>query len=218
MAPALTSTGVTCILAQSGSVRVNPATAKLGEDATFTFTPAPGEAIAVVTWSKKLDTPTLAPRKAYVNETEYAIFACLLPDVPTHIINITWIKDGDVLDVTDTEKYPQSETTLVIRGVNKMDEGDYQCRAENAAYSGYEGKLSNTGTLSVATQPELTIQQSQKREHCPGSDTDLVVGMTFLGIFIGIVLSSVVFAILLKTRTSSSKSKDHENTGPRSDL
>ncbi|XP_033119883.1 uncharacterized protein LOC117119170 [Anneissia japonica] len=60
-------------------------------------------------------------------------------------------------------------------------------------------------------EPEVTIQQSQKREHCPGSDTGLVVGMTFLGIVIGIVLSSVVFANILKT--SSSKSSEEAQTG-----
>ncbi|XP_033097593.1 hemicentin-1-like [Anneissia japonica] len=90
------------------------------------------------------------PTEKYVSPKDFAIFTCPSPDgVPTPI-TITWIKDGGVLDVSDTEKYPQSDTILEIRKVNENDEGDYQCKAENAAFSGDEGKLSNNGTLSVA--------------------------------------------------------------------
>ncbi|XP_033100823.1 protogenin A-like isoform X2 [Anneissia japonica] len=96
-----------------------------------------------------LDAPTLMPKEKSVIINTTATFLCPLPDgVPTPII-ITWIKNGGVLNVSDTEKYPQSDTTLEISGVNEMDEGDYQCQTENSAYSGDEGKLSNTGTLSL---------------------------------------------------------------------
>ncbi|XP_033096372.1 carcinoembryonic antigen-related cell adhesion molecule 1-like [Anneissia japonica] len=100
-----------------------------------------------------LKAPVLEPKEKHVNENENATFTCPLPDgVPTPI-TITWIKDGTVLDVSDTKKYPQSDTTLEISRVNYKDTGDYQCRAENAAYSGDEGKLSdNTGTLSLVNR------------------------------------------------------------------
>ncbi|XP_033100703.1 carcinoembryonic antigen-related cell adhesion molecule 7-like [Anneissia japonica] len=280
------------ILPQSRILRVNPATAKLGEDAliTYTFTPEPGDDFDYLVWFESdadgviqgvagniinnipgnpppnprynlsdngsliiynvevedtgyyllrvilaisdqepwvdvfstltvfyIETPLLEPQEKTVNENESAIFLCPLPDgVPTPI-TITWIKDGGALNVSDTEKYPQLDTTLEIIRVNEMDEGDYQCRAENEAYSGDEGKLSNTGTLSVFHQPKPTTHHSQKIE--PGSDTDLLVGITFLGIVIGIVLSSSVFVFLWwKTRTSSSNKYTTYNTKQKTDI
>ncbi|XP_033100826.1 uncharacterized protein LOC117104236 isoform X2 [Anneissia japonica] len=281
------------ILAQSGSVTVDPATAKLGENATmtFTFTPSPGKALLYVSWFKSnadgvqgdsiinnilgnpqpndryslnsngyliisdvmkadtdyylckltvsdgsnadglstltvyyLETPTLEPTNIYVNETEKnAMFTCPFPDgVPTPI-DILWIKDDSVLCVSNTEKYPQSDTTLEISKVNEMDEGDYQCRAENAAYNGNEGKLSNKGTLSLfrptspsttsiasiassfSIVPSLTSVASISTtvpQKYTSSNTNLLVGLTFLSFLLRVLLSSIIFVVLGKMRNS----------------
>ncbi|XP_033100835.1 hemicentin-1-like isoform X2 [Anneissia japonica] len=267
---------------------VDPATAKLGEDAmmVYTFTPATGESLDYVSWFKSdaagregnviitnrprsgttelngryslsdngsliirnvvvenagyylcrattspygetadgfsnltvyyLETPMLSPTEIYVNGKKSTTFTCPFPDgVPTPI-TITWIKDDSVLDVSDTEKYPQSDTTLEISRVNKMDEGDYQCRAENAAYNKDEGKLSNIGTLSLFASPSTTSIGSSFSvvpsltsiasisatvpQECSGSNTGLLVGLTFLSFFLGVLLSSSISVVLGKIR------------------
>ncbi|XP_033107484.1 uncharacterized protein LOC117109322, partial [Anneissia japonica] len=103
-----------------------------------------------------------------------------------------------------------------------MDEGDYQCRTENAAYNGNEGKLSNKGTLSLfsltSTSTSLassfTIVTSSTSVSsiavtvplkCSDSDAGLLVGMTFLGFFFGILLSLSIFCVLRKMRNSKAQ-------------
>ncbi|XP_033100838.1 limbic system-associated membrane protein-like [Anneissia japonica] len=104
-----------------------------------------------------IEKPDFKPDYQTVSEGGTAIFICTLPNGFPTPITITWIKDGSVCDVSDTEKYPQSDTIFEISSVNKTDEGRYQCRAENAEYSGDEGKLSNTGKLSVNYKPEFSL-------------------------------------------------------------
>ncbi|XP_033097905.1 adhesion G-protein coupled receptor G6-like [Anneissia japonica] len=104
-----------------------------------------------------IETPHLVPKQRSVNENETMAFTCPLPDGFPTPINITWIKDCSILGVSDSEKYPQSNTTLEISRVNKMDEGDYQCRMENAAYIGDEGKLSNKGTMLLLNSSQTKV-------------------------------------------------------------
>ncbi|XP_033122567.1 protogenin A-like [Anneissia japonica] len=174
-----------------------------------------------------LDTPILEPKQEIFNENSIAKFTCTLPDgVPTPITT-TWVKDGGVLNVCDTKKYPQSDTSLEISGVNEMDEGDYQCRAENAAYSGDEGKLSNKGTLlmfrptSTSRAPVSSLSGTDvllathwtsvagisktEQQKSSNFNTSLVAGTTFLGFFMGILLSSFVCVILWKLRNSKAQ-------------
>ncbi|XP_071958621.1 neural cell adhesion molecule 1-like [Antedon mediterranea] len=113
-----------------------------------------------------LEEPVLNPTELSVNATETVTFTCSnLIGVPT--ITVTWIKDGNELGVFDTDKYPSSDATLTINDVDEEDEGDYQCRAENAAYSGTDGKLSNTATLSIALTTTSSIpSKSTTRRFC----------------------------------------------------
>ncbi|XP_033125044.1 hemicentin-1-like isoform X2 [Anneissia japonica] len=285
---ALASSAVPGMCARPSTVTVQPATAKLNEDALITYaftTTLPGENVAGETWVKcdadgvlqgdpiitnlfnreprgrysispdgyliisnvkvndtgyylcrvttssgdnangfskltvhYLDTPNLEPKGNILNENEIATFTCNVSDgVPTPI-TITWIKDGGVLCVSNTEKYPQSDTTLEISRVSEVDEGDYQCRVENVAYSGDEGKLSNKGTLLLLrpTSPSTTLVSSPSgttsisktglpQKLSSSYYTVLVAGMTFVGFFMGILLSSIVCGVLWKMRNSKAQ-------------
>ncbi|XP_071958664.1 protein amalgam-like [Antedon mediterranea] len=96
-----------------------------------------------------LNNPVLEPQELSVMVNETAMFTCSsLDGVPTPI-TVTWCKGDVILNTADTDKYSYSDSALIINKVNVSDEGDYQCRAENAAYRGMQGKLSNTASLKL---------------------------------------------------------------------
>ncbi|XP_071958726.1 protein sax-3-like [Antedon mediterranea] len=147
-----------------------------------------------------LEVPDLKPVELHATLNETATFICSeLEGLPTPI-TITWIKDDNPLGVPNTDKYPTSDATLTINDVDERDEGAYQCRAENAAYIGEEGKLSNTATLSIVLSTEVP-----KRENDCNSTG--LVGMTFVGVLIGFIICLLVVVIISKIRKSQAQVK-----------
>ncbi|XP_033095629.1 uncharacterized protein LOC117100164 [Anneissia japonica] len=114
----------------------------------------------------------------------------------------------------------------------KWTKGTTKYRTEIAAYNGNEGKLCNKGTLSLfsLTSPSTSLASSftivtsstsvssiaaTVPLECSDSDAGLLVGMTFLGFFLGILLSLSIFCDLRKMRNSKAQvieasSRDYE--------
>ncbi|XP_071957513.1 V-set and immunoglobulin domain-containing protein 1-like [Antedon mediterranea] len=163
-----------------------------------------------------LETPVLKSDtlSAMINDT--ATFTCTqLIGEPTQII-VRWTKENIALDISDTDKYPSSDATLIINKVDEMDEGSYRCVAENAAYNGNEGKPSNLLELSVAltttssTSSRSTTQVPKSGEGVCNS-TGLVVGMTFVGVLIGFIICLIVVFIIRKIEKSKSQAPTSTN-------
>ncbi|XP_071958723.1 uncharacterized protein [Antedon mediterranea] len=144
-----------------------------------------------------------------INDT--ATFTCTQLIGEPKSITVRWTKNDATLDISDIDKYPSSDATLIINQVDEMDDGSYRCVAENAAYSGDEGKPSNPLILSVAlTTPSSTSSRSTTQ--VPNSEdvctsTGLVVGMTFVGVLIGFILCLIVVFIISKIRKTKSQVK-----------
>ncbi|XP_077173991.1 immunoglobulin superfamily DCC subclass member 3 [Paroedura picta] len=62
-----------------------------------------------------------------------AIFTCLAQGEPPP--QITWLKNGQILEPTDHIKLKNNNSTLTIYGISQGDEAIYQCIAENSAGS-----------------------------------------------------------------------------------
>ncbi|KAJ6662863.1 hypothetical protein lerEdw1_011067, partial [Lerista edwardsae] len=62
-----------------------------------------------------------------------AIFTCLAQGEPPP--QITWLKNGQILEPTDHVKLKNNNSTLTIYGISQADEAIYQCIAENTAGS-----------------------------------------------------------------------------------
>ncbi|XP_042712513.2 immunoglobulin superfamily DCC subclass member 3 isoform X3 [Chrysemys picta bellii] len=62
-----------------------------------------------------------------------AIFTCLAQGEPSP--QITWLKNGQILEPTDHIKLKNNNSTLTIYGISQEDEAIYQCIAENSAGS-----------------------------------------------------------------------------------
>ncbi|XP_048338034.1 immunoglobulin superfamily DCC subclass member 3-like [Sphaerodactylus townsendi] len=62
-----------------------------------------------------------------------AIFTCLAQGEPTP--QITWLKNGQILEPTDHIKLKNNNSSLTISGISQGDEAIYQCIAENSAGS-----------------------------------------------------------------------------------
>ncbi|XP_019359520.1 PREDICTED: immunoglobulin superfamily DCC subclass member 3 [Gavialis gangeticus] len=62
-----------------------------------------------------------------------AIFTCLAQGEPPP--QITWLKNGQILEPGDHVKLKNNNSTLTIYGISQMDEAIYQCIAENSAGS-----------------------------------------------------------------------------------
>ncbi|XP_071958922.1 cell adhesion molecule 1-like isoform X2 [Antedon mediterranea] len=165
-----------------------------------------------------LDTPVVTPAQLSAKMDETAEFSTVPVGFPTPI-TITWIKDDVILDVSDMKKYPNSDATLTINNVNETDAGVYKCRVENAAYMGEEGKLSNTVKLITVAEFTTTSISSKSTIKGPKSEgvcnsTGLVVGMTFVGVFIGFILCLLVgFIIIRKSNPKVPTSKNTNQSG-----
>ncbi|XP_060611595.2 immunoglobulin superfamily DCC subclass member 3 isoform X1 [Anolis sagrei] len=62
-----------------------------------------------------------------------AIFTCLAQGEPPP--QITWLKNGQILETTEHIKLKNNNSTLTISSINQADEAIYQCIAENSAGS-----------------------------------------------------------------------------------
>ncbi|NXA36137.1 IGDC3 protein, partial [Eudromia elegans] len=62
-----------------------------------------------------------------------AIFTCVAQGEPPP--QITWLKNGQILETSDHIKLKNNNSTLSIHGINAADEAIYQCVAENSAGS-----------------------------------------------------------------------------------
>uniref|UniRef100_A0A8D0GWY7 Immunoglobulin superfamily DCC subclass member 3 n=1 Tax=Sphenodon punctatus TaxID=8508 RepID=A0A8D0GWY7_SPHPU len=71
-----------------------------------------------------------------------AIFTCLAQGEPPP--QITWVKNGQILEPTNHVKLKNNNSTLTIYGISQEDEAIYQCIAENSA-----GSTQATARLTV---------------------------------------------------------------------
>ncbi|XP_069654690.1 immunoglobulin superfamily DCC subclass member 3 [Haliaeetus albicilla] len=62
-----------------------------------------------------------------------AIFTCVAQGEPPP--QITWLRNGQILETSDHIKLKNNNSTLSIYGINQADEAIYQCIAENSAGS-----------------------------------------------------------------------------------
>ncbi|KAJ7408475.1 immunoglobulin superfamily DCC subclass member 3 [Willisornis vidua] len=62
-----------------------------------------------------------------------AIFTCVAQGEPPP--QITWLRNGQILETSDHIKLKNNNSTLSIYGINQTDEAIYQCLAENSAGS-----------------------------------------------------------------------------------
>ncbi|XP_041083010.1 immunoglobulin superfamily DCC subclass member 3-like [Polyodon spathula] len=62
-----------------------------------------------------------------------AIFTCVAQGEPTP--QLTWLKNGQILETNDNVKLRNNNSTLTIYGISLEDEAIYQCIAENSAGS-----------------------------------------------------------------------------------
>ncbi|OWK59371.1 Immunoglobulin superfamily DCC subclass member 3 [Lonchura striata] len=62
-----------------------------------------------------------------------AIFTCVAQGEPPP--QITWLRNGQILETSDHIKLKNNNSTLSIYGINQADEAIYQCLAENSAGS-----------------------------------------------------------------------------------
>ncbi|XP_030048641.1 immunoglobulin superfamily DCC subclass member 3 [Microcaecilia unicolor] len=62
-----------------------------------------------------------------------AIFTCLAQGEPPP--QLTWLKNGQILETSDHMKLKNNNSTLTIYGISQADEAIYQCIAENSAGS-----------------------------------------------------------------------------------
>ena len=73
----------------------------------------------------------MMPMSTKVAQGDTAVLKCLAPKAypePT----TTWIKNGEHLDPSSSKRITKTDTgNLVIRDVEKSDDGEYICRAEN---------------------------------------------------------------------------------------
>ncbi|XP_071957916.1 protein sax-3-like [Antedon mediterranea] len=148
---------------------------------------------------------TLKSPDIHLRKNTTGLFVCSLTAYGYPPISTEWLKDGKLLNVSNKGKYMKSFIKrylfLEINRVNEMDEGAYQCRAENAAYNRNEGKLSNIGTLSLLS----TMDSNYSFEVSENRKAGLIVGIAFVGLAVGILLTSSVFLIFGKIKASKNQ-------------
>ena len=73
----------------------------------------------------------MMPMSIKVAQGDMAVLKCAAPKANPEPV-ISWMKNGDYLDPASSKRIRMSESgNLVIRDVEKSDDGDYVCRAEN---------------------------------------------------------------------------------------
>ncbi|XP_071959077.1 cell adhesion molecule CEACAM1-like isoform X2 [Antedon mediterranea] len=131
-----------------------------------------------------LDTPVLKSDTLSVMINDTAKFTCTnLIGKPTSI-TVRWTQNDVEIDDSDGEKYPSSDSILIINKVDQMDAGSYRCVAENAAYSGEEGKHSNPLELSVGSFDPTDPNDGVNGGLIGGVVSAVSVVLVFIGIFV----------------------------------
>ncbi|XP_033101096.1 hemicentin-2-like, partial [Anneissia japonica] len=92
-----------------------------------------------------LDDPVLNTSASSASEGKSVILTCRKPDgypVPS----ISWYKDGQTFDTTDTTRFITSEEAIIIKSATADDGGNYMCKAVSDEK---DGKPSNTIPLKI---------------------------------------------------------------------
>ncbi|KAK7459748.1 hypothetical protein BaRGS_00038931 [Batillaria attramentaria] len=108
------------------------------------------------------------------NETSTFVIPCNVSALPA-ITSVTWYKEGQLLDHSDTGHYSGGDATtpsLTILGLRADDAGDYYCEAANPMGTTHSG----TTTLEVNYKPVIQMPQTAGGDR--GSTVTLSVSIT----------------------------------------
>ncbi|XP_070202021.1 hemicentin-1-like isoform X2 [Littorina saxatilis] len=106
-----------------------------------------------VTYPPKIDTGT--PSEISVNESSSITVPCSIDAVPP-VTSIEWLRNGNILDVSNTAKYSGGTVPtppLTINNLQSSDFGVYQCRASN----GVGSSESKNTTVNVRYTPIMRV-------------------------------------------------------------
>nr|BAA24032.1 NCAM-180 [Cynops pyrrhogaster] len=103
--------------------------------------------------------PSVRARQTTVNATanlgEAAVLACDADGFPDP--EISWTKDGEMIeDDSDKYKFTEDGSEMTIFNIDKSDEGDYTCIAENKA-----GEQEASILLKVYAKPKITYVENK---------------------------------------------------------
>ncbi|XP_059398777.1 neural cell adhesion molecule 1-like isoform X2 [Carassius carassius] len=102
--------------------------------------------------------PTIRKRYTVLNATadinQAMTLACYADGYPEP--SVTWARGNIVLESDGKYSLTEDGSELTIKGVTKLDEGDYQCIARNKA-----GEKSEEVSLNVFVQPKITFLENQ---------------------------------------------------------
>ncbi|XP_034406754.1 neural cell adhesion molecule 1a [Cyclopterus lumpus] len=102
--------------------------------------------------------PTIRARLSEVNATadtdRSALLACDADGFPEP--TVTWAHNNVVLETGDKYTLNEDGSELLIKGVKKVDEGDYTCIAKNKA-----GEKTEEVSLNVFVKPRITYLNNQ---------------------------------------------------------
>ncbi|XP_063063403.1 neural cell adhesion molecule 1b isoform X1 [Engraulis encrasicolus] len=102
--------------------------------------------------------PTIRVRHVEVNATGEAghstVLACDADGYPEP--QVSWIRSGETLEEGDKYSFNDDGSEMTIREVNKLDEGEYTCRATNKA-----GESEQELSLRVFVKPKITFLENQ---------------------------------------------------------
>ncbi|XP_026090800.1 neural cell adhesion molecule 1-like isoform X13 [Carassius auratus] len=102
--------------------------------------------------------PTIRKRYTVLNATadinQAMTLACYADGYPEP--SVTWARGNIVLESDGKYSLNEDGSELTIKGVTKLDEGDYQCIARNKA-----GEKSEEVSLNVFVQPKITFLENQ---------------------------------------------------------
>uniref|UniRef100_A0A8C1TKA5 Neural cell adhesion molecule 1a n=1 Tax=Cyprinus carpio TaxID=7962 RepID=A0A8C1TKA5_CYPCA len=102
--------------------------------------------------------PTIRKRYSELNATadinQVMTLTCYADGYPEP--SVTWARGNIVLESNAKYSLNEDGSELTIKGITKLDEGDYQCIARNKA-----GERSEEVSLNVFVQPKITFLENQ---------------------------------------------------------
>uniref|UniRef100_A0A8C2JZJ3 Neural cell adhesion molecule 1 n=1 Tax=Cyprinus carpio TaxID=7962 RepID=A0A8C2JZJ3_CYPCA len=102
--------------------------------------------------------PTIRKRYSELNATadinQVMTLTCYADGYPEP--SVTWARGNIVLESNGKYSLNEDGSELTIKGITKLDEGDYQCIARNKA-----GERSEEVSLNVFVQPKITFLENQ---------------------------------------------------------